>query len=166
MEIKRNKKERMLTMLSARNFEYKDKVPCITLSGKWLKACGFEPGDKVKVLNDQYGSVRVRRVQHSEMEGESTQKNKTLIQLHDCRDETPTAEGCYLVVVKEEAQVIFPEIELDSLIKIPGGIYYSIADWDGEEWTNIHFNCDIYSLEEEETFHVCTLRAAGVDRYN
>ena len=81
-------------------------------------------------------------------------KKERMLRLHDCNDETPAEEGCYLVVVKEVPHTIYPKTELDSLIDIPGEVYYSIADWDGDEWTNIHYDCDIYSLEEDEMFHV------------
>ena len=36
-------------MLHARGYEYERRIPSVTLSGVWLKKCGFEPGDKIKV---------------------------------------------------------------------------------------------------------------------
>ncbi len=43
------RKPRKLTMLRARGYEYKRRIPSVTLSGLWLKNWGFEPGDKVSV---------------------------------------------------------------------------------------------------------------------
>ncbi len=48
MENKR--KERKLTMLHARGYSYERRIPAVTLSGVWLKNCGFGPGDKIKVV--------------------------------------------------------------------------------------------------------------------
>ena len=44
------KKDRKLTMLHARGYEYERRIPSVTLSGVWLKNCDFEPGDKIKVV--------------------------------------------------------------------------------------------------------------------
>ena len=76
------------------------------------------------------------------------------IAFHYCSEGNPTDEGCYLVVVKEDPQIIYPESELDSLINIPESIFYSIAEWNGDEWKNIYYDCDLYSFEEKETLHV------------
>ena len=38
--MENERKPRQLTTLQARNFEHKENVPCITLSGRWLKEYG------------------------------------------------------------------------------------------------------------------------------
>ena len=76
------------------------------------------------------------------------------ITFHYCTEGNPKEEGCYLVVVKQDPEIIYPETELDSQIKIPGSIFYSIAEWDGDEWRYIFYDCNLSSPEETETLHI------------
>lgn len=46
------KKTHTLTVCRARGYEYRDRVPCLTIQGKWLKKMGIEVGDKVSVYQD------------------------------------------------------------------------------------------------------------------
>ena len=51
------RKTRELTMLYARGFDYRRRIPAIKLGGVWLKECGFEPGDKVSVELTDDGKI-------------------------------------------------------------------------------------------------------------
>ena len=48
--MEKKRKERKLTMLYAKGFDFHRRSPSVTLSGVWLKNCDFEPGDKIKVV--------------------------------------------------------------------------------------------------------------------
>ena len=154
MEGNTNKCNRKLTVLSARNFDYRTKVPCITLSGKWLKTYGFEPGDKIEVSREEDGSVRIRKANQAEEKKAPAKIDDKTNQFHDRSSENPPAEGCYLVVVKEDHHIVYPESELDSLIDIPEATFSTIAEWDGGEWQHIFYDCDVSSPLETETLHV------------
>lgn len=56
------RKPRKLTMLHARGYEYKRRIPAVTLSGLWLKEYGFEPGDKVTVTDGGDGKLILAKV--------------------------------------------------------------------------------------------------------
>jgi hypothetical protein len=60
--MENERKPRQLTALRARNFEHKENVPCITLSGRWLKEYGFEPGDKVQVVSEENGKLTITKI--------------------------------------------------------------------------------------------------------
>lgn len=60
--MKEDRKPRQLTTLHARNYEHWEKVPAITLSGRWLKEYGFEPGDKVQVVSNGDGKLTITKV--------------------------------------------------------------------------------------------------------
>lgn len=60
--MENERKPRQLTTLRARNFEHKENVPCITLSGRWLKEYGFEPGDKVQVVSEENGKLTITKI--------------------------------------------------------------------------------------------------------
>lgn len=49
-------------MLHARGYEYKRSIPSVTLTGLWLKECGFQPGDKVSVEHTDDGKLVVSKV--------------------------------------------------------------------------------------------------------
>lgn len=51
------RKPRELKMLHARGFDYRRRIPAVTLGGVWLKECGFEPGDKVSVERTDDGKI-------------------------------------------------------------------------------------------------------------
>lgn len=48
-------KTHTLTVCRARGYEYRDRVPCLTIQGKWLKEMGIEVGDRVHIsqVNNQ-----------------------------------------------------------------------------------------------------------------
>ena len=73
---------------------------------------------------------------------------------HDYAKEDPPHEGCFLVVVKEDPEVFYPEDELDNLIVSLGGTYYSMAYWDGDEWRDIYIDNIIFSQTETDIVHV------------
>ena len=60
--MKEERKPRRLTTLHARNYEHREKVPSITLSGRGLKEYGFEPGDKVQVVSNGDGKLTITKV--------------------------------------------------------------------------------------------------------
>ena len=80
--------------------------------------------------------------------------NDLRIQFHDCAQENPPNEGCFLVVVKQNPEVFYPEDELDDLIVSLGGTYISTAYWDGEEWRDIYIDNIIFSQTETDIFNV------------
>lgn len=56
------RKPRKLTMLHARGYDYRRRIPAVTLSGLWLKDCGFEPGDKISVERTDDGKLVVTKL--------------------------------------------------------------------------------------------------------
>ena len=56
------RKPRNLTMLHARGFDYRRRIPAVTLGGVWLKDCGFEPGDKVSVERTDDGKLILTKI--------------------------------------------------------------------------------------------------------
>ena len=64
--MENERKPRVLTVLNARNFQPKERVPSISLSGKWLKEYGFEPGDKIQVVSNEDGKLTVTKVSSAE----------------------------------------------------------------------------------------------------
>ena len=49
-------------MLHARGYDYRRRIPAVTLSGLWLKDCGFEPGDKISVERTDDGKLVVTKL--------------------------------------------------------------------------------------------------------
>ena len=56
------RKPRNLTMLHARGFDYRRRIPAVTLGGVWLKDCGFEPGDKISVERTDDGKLILTKI--------------------------------------------------------------------------------------------------------
>lgn len=79
---------------------------------------------------------------------------EVFLKFRDGQSDPPKEAGCYLVMVNEKPKVTLPETELDSLIVTPGGKYYSVAHWNGEEWDEIYLDNVIISVHEDETFQV------------
>lgn len=59
--MSKERKPRTLTMLHARGFDYRRRIPSVTLSGVWLKESGFEPGDKITVERTDDGKLVVTK---------------------------------------------------------------------------------------------------------
>lgn len=59
---KEERKPRKLTMLHAKGYDYRRRIPSVTLAGLWLKEYGFEPGDKIRVEQAEDGKVVLTKV--------------------------------------------------------------------------------------------------------
>ena len=60
--MSKERKPRKLTMLRARGYDYRRRIPSVTLAGLWLKEYGFEPGDKISVERTDDGKLIVTKV--------------------------------------------------------------------------------------------------------
>ena len=53
---------RKLTMLHARGYDYRRRIPSVTLAGLWLKEYDFQPGDKISIERDEEGRLILTKV--------------------------------------------------------------------------------------------------------